>query len=543
MKTAGYFILGLLLFSPFPAAGQEIAPEEPDLILPPRIIEVEELRVEQVDAFIPPDENLDLLPLVVDFPEAPDIILPEEAFILTIPGDMVGGGASIPGSSDFFSEITLGLGTQSRFLGDITLFMLGREPRTKLRFQHDGRDGFGNHASGTGYRTRKELFEGDVAFSPGIYDIDTGGLFSEEEFGLQGLPQDYSSLLHRRINGRVRLEAPLKERWTLGGSGNLIFSDVVLAGAVPLRGMEIDGNVSASLSLDTRFLRLSAVTGYRFLDWVGSEPPAHLLTGDIKAESRFPFPLDLTAQGGVSWIFGESAAFPFSLTAGAYLGGFAGIFLSGGYSRELLSYGDLLGRFFLTDFLNDAGSLVRPREEAGWFVDSEIRYEPSDRWKMNLQCTWRYADSFFDLGPVSERGLLSQSWYGGVPTSLLRLSGGVSFRLLDFLLLEVDTGGRLSGAETVFPLFDFSAALEAVDPEGVFGASAGFAFSRWEGENAPPVLPPLFSMEGFFKIGEGVSLILEIEDLFAAFSSTPAYGWGGYERPGFALVLKTQLSL
>ncbi len=521
-------------------------PEEPDLVLPPMILEVEDPALEVVEAVIPESGDIDLSPVSAELPEPEEIVLSTDAFDLAVPGGA--GSAVTVGSGDFFSESTLGLGTQNHFIGDISLFMLGGEPRAQLRFHHEGRDGFREHASGSGYNFRKESLEGDLSFSPGNLEMDAVGSLVEEETGLQGRVDDFSSVLYRNLSADIDAETPIGERLSLGASARLAIADIVLAAgraeegvAVPEQDTEIDTLGEFSANLDTEYLKFGVDGAYRFLDWIGAGSPLHVLSAGIRAESAFPFALDVEADAGLRWIPGSEPVYPFSVNTRAYLGGMVTVFLSGGYRWELLSFGELRDRFPLVDSRNSAGEGILPREEAGWFVDAEIRYEPSDDFSLEAAGSWLQADSRFQPLELTRRGLFGQSWPGG---TVFRASSSLGWQIIDSVSLDLGVGGILSGSDTSRPSFELSGRVEFAPRTAAYGISAGADYYSVYDENLVPnpVLPQVF-VSGFYKVSEGVSLTLDIEDIVSAFSEEPGYTWGGYERPGFALVFKTNLSL
>lgn len=521
-------IVGLLVLAVSPVRPDTTEPGEPDLVLPPMILEVEDPALEAVEAVIPEGEDITLMPGAVELPEPDDMIIPRDAFDLVIPGGPDGGSPAGMGGRDFFSESTLGIGTQNYFIGSISLFMLGGEPRARLHFHHEGRDGFGDHVSGEGFHSRRDSFDGEISYSPGILDIDAAGSLTEEEFGLQGRAADYSSVLYRNFSGSAKADYSVSDSLSLGGSLQSTLADIVLAGALPDRNTEVDAAAVIYGSLQTEYLRLGLDGGYRFLDWFNTGEPAHIISAGLHGESNFPFALDISVDTEMRWVPGSVVVFPFNLTATAYLGGVVTAFLSGGYRWDRLSYEDLWGQFFLVDAIPGEDTT-----EALWYIESEVRYEPSDRFSLRAEGSWKYALSRFQPDELSGRGLFGQLWDSG---SSLHLASGLSWDILESLSLEAGLGGIILGSDASRPGLEVSASAEFVPPEGIYGLSAAFdMFSHTS--------RPKLSLGGFLKAGEGVSLIVDAEDIISAFSEEPSYTWGGYEEPGFALTFKTKLSL
>lgn len=523
------------------ALAEDTRPEEPDLVLPPMILEVEDPTLADIEAVIPEGEEIDLSLVTTDLPDPEEIVLPTDAFDIALPGD---SGLSGPGSAaekrGFFSRSVLGIGTRNHVIGDISLFMLGGQPRTRLRFHHEGMDGFGEHVAGEGFYKREDSFEGDLSYNLGPVKMGTSGSLTEEDFGLQGRAADYSNVLYRVVNGSADADMPVSERIDIGASGRVTFSGLVLAGDEPHRESEIDVELDLSTEAELQYLLVGFDGGYRFIDWFGATRPAHLLAGGVYAESDFPFALDVASEVGIRWIPGSSPAFPFSVSTTAYLGGVMTVFLSGGYRWNLLSYDELRNRFTLVDPGDSTGVLVTAGRESSWFVEGNLRYTPSDSIDVELGCDWTLADSRFQPGAVSERGLFPQQWGGG---NLLHGSLGIGWKAFDGFALNIHTGGILAGGDTTMPIFEAGGTLNFTDAEDVYGVNAGMVYALYDGTLVPSPPPPQVSLGGYVKIGEGVTVSLDAEDLVSAFTDTPTSLWGGYEQPGFSLVLKTNLSL
>ena len=78
----------LIFLSSFSLGAQDAEPEEPGIVLPPTLLEVEDLQVEEISAVIP-EEEIQLLPEIeIPLPQAEDILLPEERFDIPYPDQL-----------------------------------------------------------------------------------------------------------------------------------------------------------------------------------------------------------------------------------------------------------------------------------------------------------------------------------------------------------------------------------------------------------------------------------------------------------------------
>jgi len=201
-----------------PAAG----PGEPDLILPQMILQVEDLSVENVEALLPPEEEM--LPPVRTIP-----VLSE--------GELAVGEPSVPAAAtesegpalaqnqrQLSADAQIGTGSTNMILGSVDLTTLGPDPRLSVQFHHESLDGFDGHSPGSGFNTRDDNLDGGLKFRLGGADASLAGGFKEDETGLQGLSGGgYSSALSRAFSGSASLSGTAADWLTLsaGAEGGL----------------------------------------------------------------------------------------------------------------------------------------------------------------------------------------------------------------------------------------------------------------------------------------------------------------------------------
>ena len=86
MKTC--IVVCMMVFFVHSLLSQDIEPEEPGIVLPPMLLEVEDLRVEDIHAALPADEEQLTPEITVPLPAADELYLPEEVFDVPFP-DMI----------------------------------------------------------------------------------------------------------------------------------------------------------------------------------------------------------------------------------------------------------------------------------------------------------------------------------------------------------------------------------------------------------------------------------------------------------------------
>ena len=183
MKTLLLFVA--LVFVPAVSGGQSNAaqPAEPDIVLPEVIMQIDDLSVENVEAKLPPEEELLAPERQLPPPTVGDIPVTDPA----VPGAAsVGEGTPPASTANLSAEAQLGGGLENTIVGKLSMKTLGADPRLSLGFSHEGADGFQGHQPGSGYRLRNDDLYGELADKLGPVDSHIQAGYRENEDGLQG---------------------------------------------------------------------------------------------------------------------------------------------------------------------------------------------------------------------------------------------------------------------------------------------------------------------------------------------------------------------
>jgi hypothetical protein len=119
-------LAAMLLTPVVPARAQEIEPEEPEIVLPRVLLEIEDLSVETITAGLPEDE---LLPeeLEVPLPEPEDLVIDEPSIMLSPPRAESTVLTREEGKYVNFEGV-IGVGSRNNFMSGFSLYQFEREP-------------------------------------------------------------------------------------------------------------------------------------------------------------------------------------------------------------------------------------------------------------------------------------------------------------------------------------------------------------------------------------------------------------------------------
>ena len=187
-----------MLFFAFSLPAQEGAPEQdPDIVLPPMFLEIEDKTKENIRVGLPKEDSeteITLPELTVPMPDPAEAVFETERideFLTEIgtqnaltPSDSPRTpSAAVPLVIDAYAEGgsvgTVGLG--------FSLFGTTQTSRFRFSADHLSRDGFGFQPWGGAFFDRRERLSGSYAYRDRIYENETEMSFESRGFGTQNL--------------------------------------------------------------------------------------------------------------------------------------------------------------------------------------------------------------------------------------------------------------------------------------------------------------------------------------------------------------------
>lgn len=540
-------MLALLLGSVV-AYGQQVEPSEPEIVLPPVLLKVQDVTQEKIDTPLPQEQAPSLPQVDIALPTAQNINLGNASFEVPVPTQGPSGTPITPATkpaATFFSDGLIGAGSMNHILGDITLYKLGSDPRFNLEFSHEGVDGYLDPSSrgvfqpaGAGFFNRKDALDGSLTYSTkNLFNFNTHDYYRETENGLQGNATTYSSVTHRFISGSANAEFTGTSPFSFGAAVDATSGDMSLAGPTPssalnARELAVKPSLSVGLTLSkvnghlSGFYDLSQMTGQ-------SAYQRQAAGGALSVSAQLPLSVTLDGSVGAQWDNTTGWAVPFSLELDGVYKDLLTYRLYGGYRVDRQSYFDLWQKY---PFLNQSVSLIQSLEWYGgattsWYFGPHFRLRSGvDFSSANdaiLPTSPAVGNGLFDFVQGQETTLgptLSFSWDPKGPFSLS----------MGWL------GNFLKPAPFV-PVSTFNLDAELNSADGRYGGALSGSMDLTTITPFAAQMPNL-SLSGYFRISSGVTLHLNLSDLLSPLSSGRTI-WNYYYEPGFHVTVTTQISL
>ena len=522
----------LFVSASFPLLAQEAEPEEPGIILPPTLLRVEDLQVEEISAIIP-EEDVQLLPEIsVPLPRAEEIFLPEERFDIPYPDQLAlvpGGAVRAQRTIDMFSEGEIAVGSMNHVRGDLTLFRLGPDPRFDLRFYHDKLDGYGLRPAGSGFYHSDDLIEGNISYTSGKVDIRANAGITESSEGLQRIGE-FESLTYRRIYGETALGYPPAETLLLSGTIAASYAEQILSAATPAIGTELDLKARIGFGWETRFVDLRSDIGYGLLH---TQAASHNLDFALSSLIKPGEALFFNLGAGVVWHKLADFLFPFSLSGVWQPSDLFSLEAGGGYFADFPTYAGLRDEY---RFVDQSETLSA---EYGWFsyADTQIRMLESLILSADIQ--FRYYDSVYQVSPrYSEvTGLFPLE----LKSDILGLQAGLrlSYSLKRLFNFSLSWKGRFIGGHPYEPAHKLAAGFSYRQPDDIFGTGLDLSIPVAAADTFIPEL----ALHASYRLTESVRMSLHVSDPLSPLIPNGRTLWAPYAAPGFHAYLGMNISL
>jgi hypothetical protein len=521
-------------------AGGPGDPGEPEIVLPPVVLEIEDLSVERVEAKLPPEE--DLLPpprdvLLVDLGE---IVIADPS----VPTGADGSAGTAAGSRDrlLAADVRLGAGSANHLTGSIALKTLGSQPRFSLDFTHETMDGSTVNPLATGYGRRSDVLSGALVFAPGSFELGLTGSFNEDEAGLQNLTAGgvYATRLARALGGRASISAKPVEQLTL--SAALDASVDTLRLDVPGLSPESEYRIAPSLSARASFaaVRLGVDARYAYR----SSTPAggsrlHRVFAGLWFEADLPASLIL--NGSVGWFgSGSSGAalaaslVPFEVRLTGTPAPFVALSAGGGYRVTQL---DMRDAALLSPLLLPAV----PVDDSGWFADGSLRLT----FTRDLSASARAAFSTAVAAP--DAGLTPGP--NGLYPLVLRQGNrfttdlGMRWGITQGISLSASYAREWLALAVLVPSDRLLVELAGLQEAGKWGGNLSVDWTVPQPASGVAVQLPVVGASGFFAMSEIVTLHLGASDLLAPLlAGGTRTGFGGWTEPGLRVTASVRMS-
>ena len=523
---------------------QEAEPEDPGIVLPPVLLEVEDLQVERVDAALPVDEDQLRPEISIPLPEAEELYLPEEVFDIPYP-DQVGvtPGEGETNFSEYlqtsnreiFSDGRIGIGAPIYVLGDLILYKLGDSPRFTLNFLHEKLDGYGFvNPPGSGFFNSTDVLDGSISFELENTSVEIQGEIGEKTVGLQGVPSgSYDSVTYRTMSGKATAIYESSPIFSLLANIDSSYLGQILISTVPVIAAEFGlmPSLKGTFALDSLDLGL-------FLDYglVSTANPLetivdHRLHAGISGRYYSPENVQVYLDAGAYW--SSSGSFLPDITAGL-IGNIGSTFYfqaeAGYIARSQLNLRSIVRSPFL--------DLAARATLYGWIGDVAAQIRPIPTLLFTTHIGFSLLEGQINPNELfdADTGLFA---YTDDQMATLQTDIAIEWTISSVLGVNLGWHGHFVERPRFIPVQSIDLSLTAEDPTERFGvlfdAEVDFSVST--------ISLPKLSIGGYYRISDSVRFQLNVSDGLSPLLDGGRTDWDPYIEPGLSATLTTSISL
>ena len=549
MKHCCILLLSVIVTGLF---AQEAEPADPGIVLPPVLLEVEDLQVETVNAALPSDEDQLRPDVTIPLATAEDLYLPDAVFDIAYPDQI--GVTPDPDDVSFseyvqtsrtraiFSDGRIGIGAPSYVLGDLSLYKIGGSPRFRLNFLHEKLDGYGFVQAGSGFYNSTDVLDGTISFEIDSFDFNIHGTIGESTMGLQDNVEGviaYDSVTYRNIAGSIEV-SHVTDPVTLTGLMRAEYFAQTLTAAEPQFAAEVSiwPRASATLFLDPFDFELDLQYELASTSSETGSAIEHRLFAALISGLRLQN-LRLYLDAGFMWLVSDTILPDVRLGLEWNVRTMLRIETSGGYvSHPVRNSILLVDRPLLK--LTNLGA------EFGWEWKGAAQFRPVTPLLLSIDAGLSYLEGVPDSISAHdpETGLFDPI-QEAIAMTRLEMGVGMEWTISNVIGLTVDWNGIFIERTQFEPSNEVTVSMAAEDPIEGFGAllQLGANIRQLESDPSPEISVPILNFGGYYRISESVRVQLDVHDALSWLISPGRIGWDPYIEPGLNVTLVTTISL
>lgn len=539
-------LCAIILFCTIGLFAQEEGPDEPELILPEKVLDIQDITAIDIEVSLPLQE-IQTPQIETALPRQDEIEIPDDAFTVELDTD-IDSGTPQAASNEFYSEGELGFGTMNHILGSISLYKLGNAPRFKTRFFYEGRDGYwagsdtGYTPAGSGAFSKAINLEGAFILSAENIEDRIELMYSEQEEGLQDISPVFYSIVSRYISGANEFSYLFADNFRFEWNAYSEYSSFVYTGTDAGQGQELAFATRLLAATDFDRFNAGVFAGYGLENgWFSGftafahtpSPIVHDIHGGLEVSLDVNDSFLIDGSTSVLYDFSGDLYFPFKA---GFTAGVPGAFIldaEGGYVYEYINNHDLWERIPVTAPLYE-GTVKR-----GWSVLASMSMKPVKDFRIKLGGVFEELENSFwiDSSLDTSTGLADYS-FG--PGRSLVVTSSVDWNPVPEMILSAAWDWSVFDRSAEQPLHEILIEATWEQTASKFGAGLTNRVSV----RSLDVFPvPETGLSGFWRPGEGIKLEIAADDILGLFLENGRRRWGGYLAPGSSITIKTQVSL
>ncbi|WP_028974499.1 hypothetical protein [Spirochaeta cellobiosiphila] len=508
--------------------GQE-APEEPGIVLPRLMLEVQDIDLDDIQTILPSQEELGSPDIELPLPQPEDLQVDMSSIVLNDSIEITPettGNRVIP----YYASGAIGAGSMNYLMGQIELSMPNSNPDFDLKFSHEAMDGYWSgdsyQSAGSGSYNRQEIFHGDLSIQKDLLTFGGNLDFKEREDGLQngGGLNEYESQRTRNIDANGNVTWNIKPHWNVLGYGEYSGFFSVLTGTNPYDTNENRVKASGGIQWFSDDVSIKAAPyGQYWSVEKGSKSMAGVEMNSEGAKGTFRYSID----SQLGWGFNDALWSPFHLT----------LSYRPNYQLGFEVYGGRIQEYYSTSLINDLYLLptLDLKENLGWTGGISASYTWSS---FNLSFNVPY--SYYESRQVITKDLEAQS-------GLFVTEKDDGPQLRPKSTIGYENNGFYTNGGLELTLFEDSWYEDYTKVTWDFGYESvsqwGIRWTNWYIlRNSGSDSMPQSNIEGYYKVNQGLVIALEGQDLLSPFISEGRELYGTYLEPGFLVNLQARIS-
>ncbi len=530
--SGAIIVFVVLLFVPLFLEGEDtnIKPTEPEITLPPLLLEVEDLSIKNITVPLP-EEEITPPEIELPIPENLDLDLKESlGDIEPVPGGIEGQSVS---RNKIQTEVTLGLGTLNNFLSNVSVSSFGGNPEGKLNYKHEAADKFSGKPSSMGYGSRSDSMYAYLSYRLNNLNFNVESSFDETEFGLQG-NTDYYSKINRFVNLNMEAKYKTPRDFSISGGLNTNVANQNLTGGSSPYGGVVEYSVKPEVRVKYNFNR-GSVTAFTYLEYFTSPDISSYESGYFGLGINVDYEIfkNTTIQFNTRgvWNNEHNAFLPFYLKINSDITDYFTLHVMAGYNIKQNALYNTFKEYPFIDVPQNGVGI-----EKNWSVSLGGQWTSIPNWIITSSLEYKnFKDRVNESKDVNSDGLFNYYLYSG---NTLAANIGARWVISDIYSARFGIKAKMGDLSNNEAKFYGNASFEGLSTDGKLGGNAELVYSFY---NIGTADMPELNLSIFYSPKEYLKFSLDVNDIAILLKDNRRYFLYPYLDRGFYIMLKTSI--